>query len=153
MISKAITGKTFSGACRYICKDQNRAVILKTEGVRDYDQKMMAKNFETQHQLNPNLHKAVFHGILSFYPGEKVTDATMVEIAEKYPDELKITNTQYVITKHIDKSHQHLHILANLVNNDGATIKDNWIGLRSKKTAEKLTQEYQLIPHKQRPLV
>lgn len=47
---------------------------------------------------------------------------------------------------HIDKSHQHLHILANLVNNDGEAIKDNWIGLRSKKTAEKLTQEYQLIP-------
>ena len=45
MISKAITGKTFSGACRYICKDQNRAVILKTEGVRDYDYKMMAKDF------------------------------------------------------------------------------------------------------------
>ncbi len=69
----------------------------------------------------------------------------MVEIAEKYLDELKIANTQYVITKHIDKSHQHLHILANLVNNDGANINDNWTGLRSKKTAEKLTQEYQLI--------
>lgn len=72
----------------------------------------------------------------------------MIEIAEKYLEKLDITNTQYVITKHIDKSHQHLHILTNLVNNDGHTIKDNWIGLRSKKTAEKLTQDYKLIPAK-----
>ncbi|WP_158605154.1 relaxase/mobilization nuclease domain-containing protein [Hanamia caeni] len=39
-----------------------------------------------------------------------------------------------MITKHIDKNHQHLHILANLVNNNGETIKDNWIGFRVRKS-------------------
>ncbi len=58
--------------------------------------------------------------------------------------ELKINNTQYAITKHTDKDHQHLHILANLVNNKGETIKDNWIGLRGKKAAQKLTLQYNL---------
>jgi hypothetical protein len=49
-----------------------------------------------------------------------------------------------VITKHIDKNHQHLHILANLVNNNGETIKDNWIGFRGKKVAQQLTLKYRL---------
>ena len=33
MISKVIIGKTFYGACRYICMDQNRAEVLEVEGV------------------------------------------------------------------------------------------------------------------------
>ncbi|MEO7047408.1 MAG: relaxase/mobilization nuclease domain-containing protein [Ferruginibacter sp.] len=146
MISKVIIGKVFYGACRYICKDKNRATVLETSGVRTHDYKLMAKDFELQQQLRPGLHKAVFHGILSFYPGEKVTDQMMVEIAQKYLKELQIENTQYAITKHIDKDHQHLHILANLVNNKGVAIKDGWIGLNGKKVSQKLTKEYGLIP-------
>ena len=33
-----------------------------------------------------------------------------------------------MVVKHIDKNHFHLHILANLVDNNGEVIKDNWIG-------------------------
>jgi hypothetical protein len=57
---------------------------------------------------------------------------------------MKITDTQFVIVKHIDKNHLHLHVLANLVNNHGETIKDNWIDLRGKKIAQKLTKKYGL---------
>ena len=144
MISKVITGKTFYGACRYVCMDQKRAEVLDTEGIRDYDYKLMAADFEMQHAFRPSLSKAVFHGILSFYPGEKVEDKMMVEIAKEYLQKVDITNTQFVIVKHVDKSHSHLHIIANLVNNKGETIKDNWIGLRGKKVAQELTIKYGL---------
>ncbi|MEO7120021.1 MAG: relaxase/mobilization nuclease domain-containing protein [Ginsengibacter sp.] len=144
MISKVVIGKTFYGACKYICGDQKRAVVLEAVGVRDYDYKLMAKDFELQHELRPSLSRAVFHGIISFYPGEKIEDKMMAEIAKKYLQELKIVDTQFVIVKHIDKNHQHLHILANLVNNNGNTIKDNWIGLKGKKVAQNLTLQYGL---------
>jgi len=144
MINKVVIGNGFNGACRYVCKDKKRAVVLETEGVRNYHYKLMADDFETQQQFRPSLTKAVFHGILSFYPGEKIADKIMIEIARKYLAELEINNTQYAITKHTDKDHQHLHILANLVNNNGETIKDNWIGLRGKKAAQKLTLQYNL---------
>ena len=144
MISKVITGKTFYGACRYVCMDTKRAVVLETEGVRDYDYKLMAKDFEMQQALRPSLTKAVFHGIISFYPGEKVGDKMMADIAKEYLQEMKITDTQFAIVKHIDKNHLHLHIIANLVNNNGETIKDNWIGLKGKKIAQKLTRKYGL---------
>jgi hypothetical protein len=146
MISKVITGRTFYGACRYICMDKNRSEVLETVGVRSHDFRLMAKDFEMQQQLRPALKKAVFHGILSFYPGEKIDNERMVEIAQGYLNELKIENTQYAITKHIDKNHQHLHIIANLINNNGDPIKDSWIGLRGKKVAQKLTEQYGLIP-------
>ena len=144
MISKAIRGKTFYGACRYICGDERRATMLEAEGVRGYDYRMMARDFEAQHSLRPGLGKPVFHGILSFYPGEKPDDETITKIARDYLKHLGIKDTQYVITKHTDKNHLHLHILANMVNNRGETIKDNYIGLRSKKAAELITIGYGL---------
>jgi hypothetical protein len=144
MISKVITGKSFYGACKYICSDERRAVILETEGVRDHNYKLMATDFEMQQTLRPTLNKAVFHGILSFYPGEKIDDEKMLAIANEYLQKLTVTNTQYAITKHIDRDHPHLHIIANLVNNNGETIKDNWIGLRGKKIAQELTLKYDL---------
>src|SRR5665647_1861633 len=144
MISKVVIGKTFYGACRYVCMDKKKAVVLDSEGVRDYDYKLMAKDFEWQQSMRPSLTKAVFHGIISFYPGEKIEDKIMTEIAREYLAEMKITDTQFAIVKHIDKNHSHLHVLANLVNNNGETIKDNWIGLKGKKVAQQLTQKYGL---------
>ena len=91
MISKVITGKTFSGACRYVCMDEKRALVLEAEGVRDYNYKFMAADFEMQHAMRPSLNKAVFHGILSFYPGEKISDQKMAEIAREYLQEMKIS--------------------------------------------------------------
>jgi hypothetical protein len=144
MISKVIIGKTFYRACRYICKDTKRAIILQTEGVRNYNYKLMAEDFERQHSLRPTISKAVFHGIISFYPGEQLHDETMAAIATEYLQEMKIINTQFLVVKHIDKRHLHLHILANLVDNNGEAITDSWIGLRGKKIAQKLTLKYKL---------
>ena len=116
------------------------------EGVRGHDYKLMAADFEMQQQLRPSKTQACFHSILSFYPGEKPSDEIMKEIAKKYLAELGITNTQVAITKHTDRAHLHMHIVSNMVNNDGKAINDSWIGLRGKKIAQRLTEEYKLIP-------
>lgn len=50
-----------------------------------------------------------------------------------------------MINKHTDRHHTHLHIVANMVNNDGKTITDNYIGLRGKKISQQLTLKHQLI--------
>lgn len=146
MISKVFTGHSFGGSVQYVCKDQRRATVLASEGVRGHDHKLMIEDFKLQHESRPSKTKACFHSILSFYPGENPGDAKMIEIAQKYLKELGITDTQYCITKHTDKAHIHLHIIANLVNNEGESIKDNWIGLRGKKAAQRLTEEYKLVP-------
>lgn len=146
MISKVITGKSFYGCCRYVCTDEQRATILEANGVRDYNYRYMGHDFEMNRQQLPGKEKAVFHGILSFYPGEQLPDESLAQIAREYLEKLNIRDTQYVITKHTDKNHLHLHIIANLVNNQGEAISDSWIGLRGKKAAQTLTLQYQLTP-------
>jgi hypothetical protein len=152
MISKVITGRSFYGCCRYICEDEGRAFVLDAEGVRDYNYRLMAHDFETQRGDLPGKKKAVFHGILSFYPGESLTDESLVTIAREYLQEIGMSDTQSVIAKHINKKHLHLHIVANFVGNKRKAIRDSWIGWRGKKAAQALTEKYQLIPAERKVL-
>ncbi len=152
MISKVITGRSFSGCCRYVCQDQKRSIVLECEGVRGYNYKLMAKDFEMQQQLRPSKQKAVLHAILSFYPGEDVSDKRMVEIAKAYLQRAGVTETQYSITKHIDKEHLHMHVIANLVNNNGKAITDSWLGARAKRVSQELTKEFKLVQSLQKNL-
>jgi hypothetical protein len=147
MVSNVFPGHSFYHAGRYVSKKPG-AELLDYVGVRGYDYKLMAEDFIAQSELRPSKQKACFHAALSFYPGEKPTDETMTQIAREYLEGLGIVNTQYVIVKHTDRAHLHLHILANMVDNDGKSIKDGWIGLRGKKVAQQLTRKYELIPAK-----
>jgi hypothetical protein len=145
MISKPVPANSFYHTCRYI-SNKPGAELLIAQGVRGHDYKLMADDFQTQQQLRPDKKQACFHSILSFYPGEKPSDEIMKEIALKYLKELGIVNTQYAMSKHTDKAHLHLHIVANMVSNEGKAISDSWIGLKGKKVAQRLTQEYKLVP-------
>lgn len=145
MISKVFPGHSFYHAVHYVCKPEKKGEIITVEGVRQHDYRLMASDFQTQHQLRPSKKKACFHGILSFYPGEHPDNATLATIAQQYLQGIGITNTQYAIVKHTDRAHVHLHIIANMVNYDGKAISDNWIALRGKKVAQQLTKAYNLI--------
>lgn len=70
----------------------------------------------------------------------------MAKIAKEYLEKLNITETQFAITKHTDRRHVHLHIVANMVNNNGKAITYSYLGLRGKKLAQQLTQQYKLVP-------
>lgn len=109
MISKHIPANSFYHTCRYISNKPGSELLI-AEGVRDYDFKLMAIDFQNQQQFRPEKKQACFHSILSFYPGEKPSDELMKEIALKYLKELGIVNTQYAVSKYTDKAHLHLHI-------------------------------------------
>lgn len=147
MISKVLpAARSFRCCCQYVCQDQSRSRVLKAEGVRGHDYRLMAKDFEHQRLLRPEKHQAVFHGVLSFFPEEKPDDQQMVAIAEKYLERIGVRNTQYVIAKHTDRGHLHMHVIGNRVDNEGRSIEEGWMGLRGKKAAQQLTREYKLTP-------
>lgn len=145
MVSKVFSGHSFYHACRYVVNKPG-AEVLECEGVRGHDFKVMSDDFIMQQQLRPEKEKACFHCSLSFYPSEILSDEKMANIAKEYLQKLKVTNTQFAITKHTDRRHIHLHIVANMVDNNGKAILDSFLGLRGKKIAQQLTNEHKLIP-------
>ena len=77
----------------------------------------------------------------------------MATIAKEYMENLQIQDTQFAVVRHDDRSHQHLHLVINRVSNNGATVKDNYIGLRGKKVAQQLSIKHGLQQANQKDLV
>lgn len=145
MIAKTfITAKGFGDSCSYLCLDDKRAQVLAAEGVRTHDIRLMAADFERQHGLMPEKEKPVYHSALSFPAGEQVADERLVELGKRFLEKIGMVNTQYVLVKHTDKEHLHVHVLANRVDNDGEPIGKGLIIERGIKAAQELTEEYGL---------
>jgi hypothetical protein len=145
MLSKVfITGKSFKETCQYVCQDLTRAEVLSVEGVRGYDHKRMAEDFEVQHQFWPEKEKPVFHAALTFPRGEDPGNEKMVEIAREYLQKIGMHGTQYAVVKHTDKEHLHMHIIANRINNEGKIIGQGLIVERGIKAARELTRGHHL---------
>jgi relaxase-like protein len=145
MIGKVITGKSFGGCIRYVVQKHD-AVILDAAGVRMQQVNQIVNDFNLQRKYNSNLGKAVGHVALSWSvnDADKLNDEVMVNMAKEYLQKMKIQDTQYLIVKHQDKDHPHIHIVYNRVSNNGKTISDNFQKQRNVKVAKELTLKYGL---------
>jgi hypothetical protein len=153
MIGKVITGRSFGGCIRYVVQ-KNDAAILDAAGVRMQQVNQIISDFNLQRKYNPNLGKAVGHIALSWSVNDaaKLNDEVMVNIAKEYLQRMKIQDTQYLIVKHRDKDHPHIHIVYNRVSNNGKTITDNFQKQRNVLVAKELTLKHGLYmsPGKER---
>ena len=141
MIGKIISGSSFSGTVGYVMKEKSR--ILEAEGVVPPDAKRMAEDFKDQTLLNPRLKNTIGHISLSFSPKDapRMTDALMTQIAKEYMQKMGITDTQYLLVRHLDQPHPHCHLVYNRVGNNGQTISDKNIKIRSAKVCRELTEK------------
>ena len=144
MIGKVISGSSFSGTVGYVMKEESR--ILEAEGVMPPEVKDMAQDFKDQTLLNPRLKNTVGHISLSFSPKDapRMTDALMTQIAKEYMQKMGITDTQYLLVRHLDQPHPHCHLVYNRVGNNGQTISDKNIKIRNAKVCRELTEKYGL---------
>ena len=147
MIAKIIKGTSFSGVISYmLSKREGKAKILQANGVRSSLPNDIAHDFNWQASMRPSVQKPVCHTILSFsaHDSERLTDATMVKIANEYLHEMGYGDTQNLIVRHSDRQHPHLHICINRIGNDGKTISDHNEKYRSTKICRELTERYGL---------
>ena len=147
MIAKIIKGTSFSGVVSYmLSKREGQIKVLQVNGVRSSLPNDIAHDFNLQTSMRPNVHKPVCHTILSFsaHDSERLTDATMVKIANEYLHKMGYGDTQSLIVRHSDRHHPHLHICINRIGNNGKTISDHNEKYRSTKICRELTELYGL---------
>lgn len=68
----------------------------------------------------------------------------MAEVAKEYLKRMGITGTQYVVFRHKDQPHGHVHIVYNRVRNDGTAITGDSNFRKSIAVTKALTREYGL---------
>ena len=142
MVGKVRSASSFSGTVGYVMKEESR--ILEAEGVMPPEVKDMVQDFKDQTLLNPRLKNTVGHISLSFSPKDapRMTDALMTQIAKEYMQKMCITDTQYLLVRHLDQPHPHCHLVYNRVGNNGQTISDKNIKIRNAKVCRELTGKY-----------
>ena len=144
MVGKVISGSSFSGTVGYVMKEESR--ILEAEGIMPPEVKDMVQDFKDQTLLNPRLKNNVGHISLSFSSKDapRMTDALMTQIAKEYMQKMGITDTQYLLVRHLDQPHPHCHLVYNRVGNNGQTISDKNIKIRNAKVCRELTEKHGL---------
>lgn len=96
--------------------------------------------------MRPNVKKPVCHTILSFSAedAERLDDKTMKNLALQYLQKMGYGDTQYLIVRHLDREHPHVHICINRIDNNGKTISDSNEKYRSTKVCKEITEANQL---------
>jgi hypothetical protein len=123
MIAKAIKGKGFRGALEYdLSKEEGRVIDTNVNGD---GARQLAAEFGEIRKLRPGLSKAVLHVSLSAAPGEHLTDSQWIKIGQRYLNGMGLDRNQYIITRHTDTEHEHVHLLANRIQFDGAVTSDS----------------------------
>ena len=147
MIAKIKQGKGFGGLVSYANDIKNKDTnIIASEGVDLSTNKSIVASFNIQAKARPTLKAYVGHISLSFSPEDykRMSDELIAEISRKYLQRMGIVNTQFVIFRHHDKAHDHVHIVYNRVDNDGNAITGDSNFKKSAAITKALTREYGL---------
>jgi Relaxase/Mobilisation nuclease domain len=152
MLANQKIGKSFLGALKYNWKKlshsdlRRRAELLDTNftslAVRD-----IMKEVKLLRQLRPNLSRYVYHTSLDFTAEEmEVLDhGKLLVIAHDYLAANGFTNNQYMIFRHYDAGHPHLHLLVNRIGFDGTVVSDSNNYKKSEAIIREIAQRYNLI--------
>lgn len=145
MIGKIVTGKSFKGAVEY-AMNKPGARLLACDGVDGSDARSVTRSFNFQRKARPEKEYIVGHISLSFHPDDtpKLTDETMVTLAEEYMQRMGITDTQYIVVRHTDTEHSHLHIVYNRVKYDAKLVRSHNERIRNVAVCKAVKQKYGL---------
>ena len=145
MIGKIVTGKSFKGAVEY-AMNKPGARLLACDGVDATDARSVTRSFNFQRKARPEKEYVVGHVSLSFHKDDtpKLTDETMIRLAEEYMRRMGIADTQYIVVRHTDTEHSHLHIVYNRVKYDAKLVRSHNERIRNVAVCKAVKQQYGL---------
>lgn len=142
MIANLAKGRGFRGALEYNLAREKGYII--DSNMAGENPRELAAEFGEIRKLRPNLGRAVFHVALSAAPGENLTDEQWRGIAQYYLHGMGFTDNQYVVIRHTDTEHSHIHILANRIRFDGQVVSDSHDYKRQENIMREIERGYGL---------
>lgn len=156
MIVKITRGACFRGAEMYDTgkTDIGKNVeVLACEGIdMDHDAdggfapdtNKIVLSFNMQARMNRRVKYPVKHLAFS-WPQEdliRLDNGKIVDCVRNYLQRMGYGNTQFLVTRHYEKDNPHVHVIINMVGNDGRKLNDYNEFKRSADICKELTREY-----------
>ena len=143
MVARFISGKSIAGALRYnedkVKKEKAKCIgavgyPLDKEHL-DFTQKLA--RLEHLAALNERVKVNCVHISLNFDPSEKLNDDKLLKIADAYTKRIGFEGQPYLVYRHFDAAHPHIHILTTNIKSDGKRIALHNIGRNQSEEARK----------------
>ena len=97
-------------------------------------------------KLNEKTELNSVHISLNFDPSEKLSNEKLRAFAENYIEKIGFGNQPYLVYKHNDSGHPHIHLLTTNIQADGSRIKMHNIGRnQSEKARKEIEIEFKLV--------
>ncbi len=94
--------------------------------------------------FRPRLERYVKHIILSFAPGEELSDDELRKVLAHYLEKMGYGNAPFAAYLHTDTSHPHLHIVTTPTSFDGSKVNESWDWPRSERVAREIEKLWHL---------
>lgn len=123
--------------------------------------RQLAAEFAAARRLRPNLKRACGHIIISIPHREAdhsrgeyhehLDSDQYVELAHHWLKGMEflgeeLSCSQYLIARHHDTFHEHIHIIASRIRMDGSVVSDSWDYRRSEVIVRQMEKEFNLEP-------
>lgn len=152
MIAKFKNRVDFTGLVSYandIKSDEKRGRLLSFQGVCVVSNETIADSFNT-HLRHPDsrgrvhhIGQPVKHVSISFspedahlFPDNEQGDRFMAQLVDEWLRGMGITNAQYIVARHFDKTHPHCHLVFSRIDLDGNVISAFNERIRSAKVCK-----------------
>lgn len=148
MVANITSGANYYGLLAYHQDkiDKQEAKIIYEHNILDSKPRNL-HNYLDSISRYTNTKKPVFHVSLSFPKKDlsKLSDEALNKISQDYLDEMGYGKQPYIIYRHYDKEHPHVHVVSTRVNIETQkSIPSKFEGRRSQKITENLEQKYTL---------
>lgn len=131
MIGKISKGSSFRGGLAYVLNEE-KGHLINTNMHCKQDVISFSKTLASINDLNKNVKKPVFHVSISLEKNTVIDDEKFSIIGERYMEKFgfysysdpnshdkKMGATSFVMARHTDTEHPHIHIIANRINSRG----------------------------------
>lgn len=153
MIAKISAGSSLFGALSYNHEKvkQGEAKVLFGNRIVEnmdsgYTMHDIMESFKPYLDANNRTEKPILHISINPHPDDKLADAQLLEIGQKYMNQMEYGDQPYLIYKHEDLDRHHLHIVSINVDETGKKISNSNDFYKSKKITRVLEKEYNLLP-------
>lgn len=152
MVIRIKTGKKVAGAIRYNEQKvtKGEAEQLAALGFASTRQAFTSlfyktKTLEARAQKNARVQKPALHASLSFHPSERPSDAHLVNIVHEFMDGIGYGRQPYLVYRHDDTAHPHVHVVSVAIDENGKKISDSFLNERCNKVRQRLESQYGLV--------
>ncbi len=146
MIAKIIYGETCTGTLTYVLgKEGMRILGYGNTFSQSISPKFFGSVLHFQGQRNATKNRYA-HISLNLPHGEHLDDGTFLKISEEYMENMGYGEQPYVVVRHNDTKHEHVHIVSTIVKEDGKVLEIFNSHRRSMAARQYLEKKYSLSP-------